>query len=255
MAHLHSRRRAVGFTLIELLVVIAIIALLVSILLPSLSAARDLARSTACSTNLHSLGRAAHLYAAENEDYVMRDSSVNQKLPGHELWAAMYLPYVGGSKVQPYHRHWDESFLVDVLEDMDIFHCPGISDPRFVLQYVLNALDFGRYRSRGQWRYQGATRLGELPTGRDGLFYLAEGNFDKLKPERQFYAYDVFNKGHFPFTPAGEARGPNGPRMIHAGDRRHQGKTAVAFIDGHAEIRRLTADDLPFSIFNPDYED
>ncbi len=58
-----------GFTLIELLVVIAIIALLVSILLPSLAKARLVARRTVCQTNLSSLGKVIHIYAAEEDGY------------------------------------------------------------------------------------------------------------------------------------------------------------------------------------------
>jgi prepilin-type N-terminal cleavage/methylation domain-containing protein len=65
----HSRLiRRSGFTLIELLVVIAIIALLVSILLPSLNKARELAKAAVCSSQLKGLNLAISLYAEENDD-------------------------------------------------------------------------------------------------------------------------------------------------------------------------------------------
>ena len=56
-----------AFTLIELLVVIAIIALLVSILLPSLNTARELAKRAMCQTNLNGLGKSLMLYESSNE--------------------------------------------------------------------------------------------------------------------------------------------------------------------------------------------
>jgi prepilin-type N-terminal cleavage/methylation domain-containing protein len=59
-------RRA--FTLIELLVVVAIIALLVAILLPSLRAAREQARSAKCLANLRSIGQGIALYIDENRE-------------------------------------------------------------------------------------------------------------------------------------------------------------------------------------------
>lgn len=55
-----------GFTLIELLVVVGIIALLISILLPSLAKARELSRRTACGANMKSLGTSCLIYSEAN---------------------------------------------------------------------------------------------------------------------------------------------------------------------------------------------
>jgi len=63
-----GRHRSHGFTLIELLVVVAIIALLISILLPSLSQARDQAKTVVCGSHLKQLGLAFHEYFADNND-------------------------------------------------------------------------------------------------------------------------------------------------------------------------------------------
>jgi len=61
--------KKVGFTLIELLVVVAIIALLISILLPSLARAREQAKRTVCGQNTRTIVTACKTYAHSNSDW------------------------------------------------------------------------------------------------------------------------------------------------------------------------------------------
>ncbi len=61
-------RASRGFTLIELLVVVAIIALLISILLPSLARARELSKRTVCAANMKGIGTGFAAYATGNQD-------------------------------------------------------------------------------------------------------------------------------------------------------------------------------------------
>jgi len=74
----HDRR---GFTLIELLVVIAIIALLVSILVPSLKKAQELGRRAVCVSNLHTMAVSIQLYAAQFSD-ALPQPEPNYEFPG-----------------------------------------------------------------------------------------------------------------------------------------------------------------------------
>ena len=84
-----------AFTLIELLVVVAVIALLISILLPALGAARQQARAAKCLAQLHVLGQGLSIYTPEHRDVLPPG-----RLPKIDDCNA-YADILGGRKYRP----------------------------------------------------------------------------------------------------------------------------------------------------------
>src|SRR5688572_2753262 len=73
--------RSPAFTLVELLVVIAIIAVLIALLLPALSSAREQSKTLACLSNLRQLAAAAHFYAHNNAGYYPPATALESRPP------------------------------------------------------------------------------------------------------------------------------------------------------------------------------
>jgi prepilin-type N-terminal cleavage/methylation domain-containing protein/prepilin-type processing-associated H-X9-DG protein len=78
VARTSPRRHQQGFTLVELLVVIGIIALLISILLPSLGRAREQARDVNCKSNMRQIWTACLMFAQENGQRWPRGARVGE---------------------------------------------------------------------------------------------------------------------------------------------------------------------------------
>ena len=161
-----------GFTLVELLVVIGIIALLISILLPSLNRARETANRVKCASNLRQIGQAIMLYANENQGVYPRTifasafPCVPQVIGGLAALSDAGIPNVGdpfGTTAQGNSVFWNSVpqalFLLLRTEDISspVFTCPstGTSPDTFGggTNTALNAINFSAISTNLSYSY------------------------------------------------------------------------------------------------------
>lgn len=232
-------RPARAFTLIELLVVVAIIALLISILLPSLAKARDTAKQTQCLTNLRMMGDAAYFYGQANRDTLVRAESTRMH------FVASILPGLG--QPESVEKLWNNgnAGLLEVCRSTKVLNCPAFPDPRQPLDYVVSAYllpitwtasdtisdvtgdgpvttSVGR---RSSW-YK-LDRIGQRSAS--DFVYVTEAHEKMPLPASTFWGSltDLFLPDHMPLAGV--------PRV--ANDLRHPGGTTALFFDNHAVAR------------------
>jgi prepilin-type N-terminal cleavage/methylation domain-containing protein len=124
-----------AFTLVELLVVIAIIALLISILAPSLKVAKELAKQTICATNLRAAGMSMVVYSAANKNTLpLLD------VPARPYQATVCFGSQGGQwVVNPETgvffdvRRWGLVYSLKILGPPEMFYCPSSIVPMYRL--------------------------------------------------------------------------------------------------------------------------
>jgi prepilin-type N-terminal cleavage/methylation domain-containing protein/prepilin-type processing-associated H-X9-DG protein len=245
-----------GFTLIELLVVVAIIALLISVLLPSLGGARKSARQLQCLTNLSSIGKAALFYQQEFKGWVIANESQEgyMPLPGtprgyprddsysHTQFAISLLNgLLYDHPVKGLYRDRNQNAMVKACSEIPQLQCPSHPNPKQKLDYIVNGFvqnytvencqrDQGDLKFRDRNDVEGASvvditffhRVDTFRVDPGRRVYVMEGHKGHSTTDLRFH--DAFYTTHLPFA--------GSPRM--ANDKRHPKGTNVLFFDGHA---------------------
>lgn len=110
----HRPTRLPAFTLIELLLVIAIISLLLSVLLPTLSTARERAKAVTCGGRLNQIGKALTFCLEENNAYPIWDDGAASDTPEHYSIMATWL---------------DVLYAHEYLGNLEVAYCPADQRP------------------------------------------------------------------------------------------------------------------------------
>jgi prepilin-type N-terminal cleavage/methylation domain-containing protein len=232
-----------GFTLIELLVVIAIIALLLSILIPTLSKVRQQAKKRVCQSNLRQQTYAFKMYVDDYDDSFPTSPGYYYAWGGKqgteiEGYSPNLQPYFRARLLNPYIGRKEEVDTQDEDSNLKVFMCPA---------------DRGSY---GGTR-EAASGMNRLPTCWDTLGYSYHYNCSALSND---YVNGLFGKkvsavqnpnqlmlvGDWTMTTYFRNQNPHQYMYWH--NRKEMGWTNVVFVDLHMEFFRMTTPD------DPDYD-
>jgi prepilin-type N-terminal cleavage/methylation domain-containing protein/prepilin-type processing-associated H-X9-DG protein len=243
MATEHTRtwRTERGFTLVELLVVIGIIAVLIALLMPSLSAARSHATTIQCGANLHSIGQAMQQYANDFKGRVPRGYYYSPWYQqGHILWAEAFSRYVGQPVEEADLTANRDRLMAAKFRQIGVYQCPVFPNEEQPLDYVVSSWVPGGNSAGDDGANIVITRLSRPSE----MVYLTEANNNRLTD--LFAFHDVWDSTHLPSEADGTPR--LNARMLN--DQRHRGRINLMYLDGHVtskpyrEVKRRDFDPL-----------
>ena len=208
--------KKIGFTLIELLVVIAIISLLVSILLPSLQRAKDLAQEVKCKTNVRGTYLSMFLYAEDYEGYAPPGAHGNWGVP---FWEQYLMPYADfnadlfACPTQAFDIEVEIPSWVPIIIKRVTYNYPETGEPVLRRSYTGNKRFF---MAPGSAFAGNEERITESPVGADKtmLFFESASHIAALHNWAEYITWGV-TYDYFSYV--------------------HNDGTHIEFLDGHLE--------------------
>ncbi len=246
-------RKIKGFTLIELLVVIAIIALLMAILLPALSRAREGGKRAVCLNHIKQLQMAWGEYTEENDDKVPSgDVSYSHNFPTppgpqdgwyewpHQ-WNTNTVPSIGSKTLphnytvniaNPKEADWQHAIACGLLwkyiKEFKIYQCPVGRKGEYVTYMMAHSLNTwpnsgnGGSLSANEFKAFEIRRKGQIKRTAERIVFIDEGGSGTGAFYLVYRTASTLKWGDYP-------------------PMRHGKGTTFSFVDGHAEYRKWTA--------------
>ena len=234
----NARIQSAAFTLIELLVVIAIIAILASLLLPTLAHAKSKAQTVLCLNNQKQLSLSWHLYIQDNDDLLppnVMDGLSFPKPPPN--WIGGRMRYESDNQVADITESTNTSLLLDpspgrigpYARVAGVFRCPG--DRSYVL---INGAKTARVRSYSMSHFMGVHAPSELTSG--GLRHTTMQQISAPSDRWVFIDEheDSISLGEFRFATVQWQK--DGWSDLPAA--RHNKIGTLSFADGHVESKK-----------------
>ena len=217
-----------GFTLIEVLVVVAIIALLISILMPSLRLARENAKRTVCLSNTRQLGIAWTMYSTDYRGAMVGATATRWEDHGLS-WVRQYgnwndldtktytaANFTNGIK---------QGALFKYIRNVEAYHCPAVDAQNEAITYGIS-ISMNPGDLIESWPGEFALAL------KDGCVVHNTGQIKR--PSARMLLIDSFlNDADFLWA----ITYPR-PRLWDGVPGRHTKGTCLAFADGHSEYWR-----------------
>ncbi len=255
-----------GFTLIELLVVIAIIAVLLAILMPAMRKIKEIARETACKSNLKNIGLAVAMYLDDYERKIPNTGSSNGFLWFESNGTTYRRAGSGGG------TYWGIFYKDYIKDQTKIFGCPSFqsatntrliynysgneknSDSSYVIQHAAFGLN---HHSRARGR-----NTNDIHNLSEFIYCL-----DHAEPRPDGGTSDCLHNNNRPGAMNLTSYRRGGSRFYsyrqifrhnirYSDDDRTGGRTNVLWLDAHVtSIDETTGDDVPLSWYTGDKED